>query len=85
MYRMFVYSVYLFSMHEGKEKGKKERKKEEVKKEKNKLEIFTLIFLIVRRINETLGLCFTSVYLRVLIYRSFASLCYVYLGAALIP
>ena len=60
------------------EKRKKERKK-------NKFKISCSLFLTVRRINETLGVYFTLQYLRIFIYKSFASFWCVYVEAAPIP
>ena len=62
----------------------KERKKEEKEQEQNRNFHFQYS-TTVRRINESLGLSFTLEWLRVLMYKSFASLCCVYLGAAPIP
>ena len=56
----------------------------EKKKEEEQNQNFHFRFSTVRRINGTLGVYFTLESLRVFIYKSFASLSCVYLGAALI-
>ena len=58
---------------------------EKERKKKNKTEIFAFNFLTVRRTNGTIGVYFTLEYVRADVYKTFASLCCGYLGAALIP
>ena len=61
---------YIFS-HDGKEKKKEEQNQN-----------FMFNFLCMRRIKGTLGRYFTLVKLRVFVYKRFAFLCSVCLGAA---
>ena len=63
----------------------RETKKERKKETRTKSKFSRSNGSSVRRINETLGVCFTLEFLRFFIYMSFTSLCSVYLGAAPIP
>ena len=75
MCRLFEYAVYNFRvMHEGKEEDEEEEEEEEgeeEKEEKNKIQSFTFNFLSLRMIFGTLGVYFTSEYLRVSSIRVF--------------